>query len=94
MTKTKFLIIALLSLTCRISKNNDDFNFSTLNGFYIDQKPPGKTPEVFAPGIISTSEFNDRDLTISPDGSQIFFSRTKTGNSNDYDYDIMYTKLN
>jgi len=29
-------------------------NFPVLKGPYLGQKPPGKTPEVFAPGIIST----------------------------------------
>jgi len=39
---------------------------------YLGQKPPGITPELFAPDIIATG-FNERDLTISPDGREIFY---------------------
>jgi Tol biopolymer transport system component len=44
-----------------------------VKGDYLGQKPPGKTPEVFASGIVSTnkSEFN---AAFSPDGNEFFFS--------------------
>ncbi len=47
-------------------------------GAYLGQKPPGTSPEVFGPGIISTDqrEFN---IIISPDGKEIYFSRTTSG---------------
>ena len=50
---------------------NDEF--PVLKGDYLGQKPPGTTPEVFAPGIVSTSksEFN---AAFSPDGKLLFFS--------------------
>ena len=40
---------------------------------YLGQKPPGTTPKVFAPGIVSTnkSEFN---AAFSPNGKDFFFS--------------------
>ena len=34
-------------------KTND---WPVLKGPYIGQKPPGMTPEIFAPGIISTEK--------------------------------------
>jgi len=45
----------------------------TLREKYMGQKPPGTTPEVFAPGTVSTpkSEFN---AAFSPDGKSFFFS--------------------
>ena len=46
--------------------------FPELQGPFIGQKIPGKTPEIFAPSIISTG-FDERDLTISPDGTEIFY---------------------
>lgn len=48
------------------------------DGSYLGQKPPGISPEVFAPGIVSTEqrEFN---IIISPDGREIYFSRTPAG---------------
>jgi len=39
---------------------------------YLGQKPPGAIPELFAPGIICTG-FNERDITISPDGKEIYY---------------------
>lgn len=42
---------------------------------YFGQKPPGLTPEVFAPGIISTSELNERDANFSSDGKEFYFTQ-------------------
>ncbi len=41
---------------------------------YLGQKLPGKSPEVFAPGIIST-ESHEFSCTFSPDGKQFYFTR-------------------
>jgi len=46
-------------------------------GPYLGQKPPGLTPALFAPGIIST-DANEFACTISPDGKEIFFTRRDT----------------
>jgi Tol biopolymer transport system component len=43
-----------------------------LKGPYLGQKPPGMTPEIFAPDIISTN-MNAAEIAISPDGKEIFF---------------------
>ncbi len=45
------------------------------------QEPPGVTPEVFAPGIISRDEDMEYACTFSPDGSEIYYSvrEGKTG---------------
>ncbi|MCU0472305.1 MAG: hypothetical protein MUC93_02915 [Bacteroidales bacterium] len=45
---------------------------SNLNLHYLGQKPPGMTPELFAPDLIATG-FYERDITISPDGTEIFY---------------------
>jgi ketosteroid isomerase-like protein len=42
-------------------------------GAYLGQKPPGLTPELFAPNLVSTAGL-DRDIAITPDGREIFFS--------------------
>jgi hypothetical protein len=61
--------------------------FPKLKGPYLGQKPPGKTPELFAPGIISRGMM-ERDIAITPDGKEIYyglaFGRTFT---------IMFTQL-
>lgn len=43
-------------------------------GLYLGQKPPDLTPEVFAPGIVSTNlpEFS---CCVSPDAREIYFTR-------------------
>ncbi len=44
-------------------------------GEYFGQELPGLTPALFAPGIISTREFNERDVTFSPDMSTFYFTQ-------------------
>lgn len=39
------------------------------------QKPPGLTPEVFAPGVISLDGHVEASITFSPDMSELFFAR-------------------
>ena len=40
---------------------------------YFGMTPPGNTPEVFAPGILSLEGRREKDLAISPDGDEVFF---------------------
>ena len=54
---------------------------------YLGQKPPGMTPELFAPDIIATGYY-ERDITISPDGTEIFYG-ILTGRH----VTILYTRL-
>ena len=50
-----------------------------LTGPYLGQKPPGKVPEIFAPGVISTDTAHEFAITIAPDGKEIFFTRRVEG---------------
>lgn len=43
-------LITLLSILSKIQAQD----FSKLKGPYLGQRPPGKTPEIFAPGMITT----------------------------------------
>jgi len=45
-----------------------------LTGAYLGQVPPGTTPEVFAPGIVSARGNFEYALAISPDGTELYFS--------------------
>jgi hypothetical protein len=45
------------------------------NELYFGQSPPGNSPELFAPGIISTGA-NELSITISPDLKEIYVSRS------------------
>jgi hypothetical protein len=46
--------------------------FPALTGPYLGQRVPGLAPELFAPGIVCTG-FNERDITITPDGKEIYY---------------------
>ena len=46
-----------------------------LTGRYVDENQPGYEPILFAPGIISTPDFNERDVTFTPAGDEIYFTR-------------------
>jgi hypothetical protein len=41
---------------------------------YLGQNPPGKIPQLFAPGIISLENRLETYPTFSPDGKEMFFS--------------------
>ena len=44
-------------------------------GPYLGQTPPGATAALFAPGIVSTG-MNTRDVAMTPDGREIYWSVT------------------
>jgi Tol biopolymer transport system component len=45
-----------------------------LTGPYLGQQPPGRTPRVFAPGIISTGVEHSAAM-FTPDGTEVWFGR-------------------
>ncbi|WP_229954184.1 serine hydrolase [Parasphingorhabdus litoris] len=49
-----------------------------LRGPYLGQTPPGSTPKVFAPGIVST-EHRDFSPFFSPDMKEFYFTRKNLG---------------
>ncbi|MFH1940644.1 MAG: hypothetical protein ABIL68_00970 [bacterium] len=75
MKKIIGLLVLLLLVSNVSNAQQNSKEFPKLTGPYFGQKPPGMTPEVFAPGIVSTDvgEFN---IVISPDGREIYFSRS------------------
>ena len=66
--KLELFSILLFSLFIKASYTQN------LDHLYLDQAPPGNTPEIFAPGIISTEEF-EFSGTFSKDGTEYFFTR-------------------
>lgn len=48
--------------------------FPELRGPYLGQKPPGRTPEMFAPGIVSAAYDMHSNIVFSPDGTEAFWS--------------------
>ena len=59
--------ILLVFINC--SKKNE---IPVLKGPYLGQKPPGKTPEIFAPGIISTG-YSEGIAAFTPDGKEFYY---------------------
>ncbi|MFC2132764.1 hypothetical protein ACFLRG_03100 [Bacteroidota bacterium] len=50
-----------------------------IKGLYFGQKPPGKTPVIFAPGIVSTEDFREFSGSFTPDGKEYYFFRFANG---------------
>jgi hypothetical protein len=50
-----------------------DVGWPVLTGPWLGQAPPGRTPVLFAPGIVSAG-LMARDVAMTPDGKEIYFS--------------------
>ena len=50
-------------------------NPSVLKGPYLGQKPPGMTPEIIAPGILSYDKIGAFCSVFSPDGNEFYYVR-------------------
>ncbi|UII31101.1 hypothetical protein LVD17_22680 [Fulvivirga ulvae] len=78
MKSTTLLLFAnLIALTTTVfAQTNDvnDSNFVHLEGPYLGQKPPGLTPEPFAPGIVTTDRWEVSGV-FTPDLQEFFFIR-------------------
>jgi hypothetical protein len=70
----RFALVALALAACRptVSDGPDAEARSGLTGDYLGATPPGDTPEVFAPGIVTTGMYT-RDVAMTPDGSELYF---------------------
>ncbi len=75
MKKISFLFFTILSFSVKTNCQN-----LKVEAAYLGQKPSGLSPEVFAPGIVSTPEFLEIGCTWSPNGKEFYFVRqTQTG---------------
>lgn len=83
MKKTNFCVITIIYLSLFIACTNKN---SSIN--YFGQALPGKTPTVFAPGVISLEGRFERVPAFSPDGKELFFTVTTA----DWSPKIMYSK--
>jgi Tol biopolymer transport system component len=74
------VILVIIILTffniCNAQKNTkDQLDFPVLKGSYLGQNPPGMTPEVFAPGIVSRSDYHEHSSpAFSPDCKEVYWS--------------------
>jgi len=76
MKKTILIICLLVFPVLNLFSQQRDF--PKLIGAYLGQKPPGTTPEIFAPGIISTG-LDELNSVFSPDGTEFYFCVRKPG---------------
>jgi len=69
------IIIALLAALSLLSCSPKEQNFLESKDAYFGLTPPGLTPEVFAPGIVSDSTWAEHcQVAVSPQGDEIFWS--------------------
>ncbi|UCE25506.1 MAG: PD40 domain-containing protein [Candidatus Zixiibacteriota bacterium] len=73
----KFRAVHIVILLCAILATNADTQEDStpmLTGPYLGQDPPGNTPTLFAPGIVSTSKEHSAAM-FAPDGKELWFGR-------------------
>ena len=75
MKKILITIFAIIVQSMLVFCQTTQIDFPNLTGQYLGQKPPGLTPKLFAPGIISTPDKNEFCASFSPDGSEFYFNR-------------------
>ncbi|MBN2176017.1 MAG: PD40 domain-containing protein [Bacteroidales bacterium] len=74
------LFIVFLNSSCTDSGRQVTVNEASSEWKYFGLQPPGNTPQIFSPDIISTYH-NERDFTISPSGSEMFYSMVLPNNT-------------
>ncbi|MEO2052554.1 MAG: hypothetical protein ABGX00_12390 [Allomuricauda sp.] len=86
-----FALVSLIFLSaCKTEKSNTNDNASSIEeGFYLGQKPPGLTPEVFAPGIVSINGRYESTISFSPDLKELYFDAHQEGEA----FQIFFSKL-
>lgn len=79
---TKALVVWIFSLIfltgCSGETGNGQFekeNWPVLQGPYLGQKSPGRIPEKFAPGVISTEHLGEGCSAFTKDGALFLFNR-------------------
>ncbi|UCE19596.1 MAG: PD40 domain-containing protein [Gemmatimonadota bacterium] len=66
------LVFSFLSCSDKTSEETDQF--PVLRNKYLGQRHPGTTPEIFAPGVVSTHKEHG-SVAFSPDGNEFYFTR-------------------
>ena len=66
------LIIVLFYAFLGVYAHKEEF--PVLNDDYLGQKPPAMTPEIFAPGVVTTDK-SESAIAVSPDLKEIYFIR-------------------
>lgn len=80
----------LLSNSFADCQNNQN-GFSLPQGPYLGQKPPGNTPEIFAPDVVSRKGYFEHSAAMfTPDGKEVYWSAKP---DNQRYYQIYFMKM-
>jgi len=73
--KAHFILLMVFIFLIGLFHAQERFkDFPVLKGSYLGQKPPGMTPEIFAPGILSRFSMLHGKIVFSPDGLEAFWT--------------------
>jgi hypothetical protein len=81
--KTKIRLVSLILCALALysyaqDKFNDPSDFPVLKGPYLGMGQPGDSPQLFAPGIVSTCHEHSSAM-FTPDGKELWFGRLSPG---------------
>ncbi|MCP4213162.1 MAG: hypothetical protein GY765_00830 [bacterium] len=79
---TVILLILLIFTGTSLFSREKPKETPLMEGPYLGQKIPGKTPERFAPGIVSTAGVEHSPAVFSPDGKEVFWTAVFKGSPN------------
>ncbi|WP_272151113.1 hypothetical protein [Tenacibaculum aiptasiae] len=83
------VLVLLLNACNSKKKQSKNTNSPTPEVSYFGQKPPGMTPEIFAPEIVSVTGRYEYALSFSPTMDELYFS----GNKKDENQTVYFSKL-
>ena len=63
----------LMALSNVLAQRDKGYESSDSSSLYFGQKPPGLTPEIFAPGIVSINGRSESSISFSSDLDEIYF---------------------
>lgn len=73
--KMASIAVLLVAISCKTEKlSSKEAEKSIVKSSYLGQKPPGLTPQLFAPEIIQT-EHREAEAAFSPDLKEFYFRR-------------------
>lgn len=88
--KQIYIQIILLFFVLTISSESYSYDkFPILQGTYMGQTPPGLTPKIFAPGIVSLAGRYEGAISFSPDLKEVYFG----ANNKNKETAIYFSKL-
>jgi hypothetical protein len=73
-----FQVICVVTFLCMAGiayAQTEIIDFPALKGPYLGQEPPGMTPEIFAPGIVSVGKYSEFVCMFTPGAEECVFDR-------------------